>query len=137
VVFASGAEDAVIGGELHTGFSLAAGGEYLALVEPDGVTVADHYSPMYPPQVTDVSYGIGLGSGRRGFLEAPTPGAANTPAVSDPVVFSLASRAFTTAFTLVLSTDSPAATIRYTLDGSIPTASSSVYWQRDRNLIDH
>jgi hypothetical protein len=127
VVFASGAEDAVIGGELHTGFSLAAGGEYLALVEPDGVTVADHYAPGYPPQATDVSYGIGSGNGRRGFLESPTPGAANPAVVADPVRFSLASRAFTTAFTLDLSTDSPGATIRYTLDGSIPTTTSILY----------
>lgn len=127
VVFASGAEDAVIGGELHAGFSLAAGGEYLALVEPDGVTVADSYAPVYPPQVTDVSYGIGSGSGRRGFLETPTPGAANTAVVADPVLFSLTSRAFTASFTLILATDSLDAIIRYTLDGSIPSVSSSVY----------
>jgi hypothetical protein len=130
VVFASGAEDAVIGYEFHAGFSLAAGGEYLALVEPDGVTVADHYSPVYPPQLSDVSYGIGSAGGARGFLEAPTPGTANTAVVADPVLISQSSRAFTSPFTLFLSTGSPEATIRYTLDGSIPTGSSSLYVDR-------
>ncbi len=125
VVFASGAEDSVVGGELHTTFKLAAAGEYLALVEPDGQTVACDYAPQFPGQLADVSYGIGAGSGRIGYLEAPTPGAANTAAIADPVRFSVTSRAFTTPFTVVLSTDSPAATIRYTLDGSVPTASSN------------
>lgn len=127
VVFASGAESPPPDGELHAGFSLAAGGEYLALVAPDGVTVVDHFTPEYPPQMTDVSYGTAAGGGMRGFLETPTPGAANSRAIAAPVRFSQASRAFSTAFTLLLSTDPPAATIRYTLDGSVPSASSSVY----------
>ncbi len=42
---------------LHTNFSLSAGGEYLALVMPDGVTIADEFSPEYPSQSTDISYG--------------------------------------------------------------------------------
>lgn len=127
VVFASGAEDSVIGGEIHTSFRLSASGEYLALVEPDGQTVAWHYAPQFPPQITDVSYGIDPATGRQGFLEAPTPGAANAAVIADPVHFSLASRAFTDSFTLILTTDSPSAEIRYTLDGSIPTASSELY----------
>ena len=41
---------------LHTNFELAADGEYLALVAPDGVTVASAFAP-YPPQVADRTYG--------------------------------------------------------------------------------
>ncbi|NIP93009.1 MAG: hypothetical protein GWO24_05935, partial [Akkermansiaceae bacterium] len=45
-------------GELHTNFRLTSGGEYLALVRPDGTTVEHHYAPAYPLQVQDVSYGL-------------------------------------------------------------------------------
>jgi hypothetical protein len=57
VVFASGKNRAVSGAELHTSFSLSSGGEYLALVRPDG-SVAQEFSPAFPAQVEDVSYGF-------------------------------------------------------------------------------
>jgi len=57
VVFASGKDRAAAGAELHTNFKLAGDGEYLALVEPDGVTIAHEFSPAYPPQQSDESYG--------------------------------------------------------------------------------
>ena len=44
-------------GFLHTNFSLAKSGEYLALIKPDGVTRTTEFSPAYPEQVTDISYG--------------------------------------------------------------------------------
>jgi len=58
VVFASGKNRRVPGAPLHTNFRLDGAGEYLALVRPDGATVAFAYSPRYPPQVGRVSYGI-------------------------------------------------------------------------------
>lgn len=60
VVFASGKNERDPGGELHVNFSLAAGGESVALIEPDGVTVAHAYAD-YPRQFTDISYGLGSG----------------------------------------------------------------------------
>src|SRR5436190_20456764 len=39
VVFASGKNRRTAGAELHTNFKLEKDGEYLALVEPDGVTI--------------------------------------------------------------------------------------------------
>ena len=57
VVFASGKNRAVAGLPLHTNFKLGNNGGYLALVKPDGATVAFSY-PIYPVQVADVSYGI-------------------------------------------------------------------------------
>ncbi|XAL98870.1 lamin tail domain-containing protein [Phycisphaeraceae bacterium D3-23] len=61
VVFASGKDRADSDGtELHTNFKLSAGGEYLALVEADGVTVAHDYAPQYPAQQADVSYGLAM-----------------------------------------------------------------------------
>ncbi len=57
VVFASGKDRT--GEELHTNFRLDADGDYLALVEPDGVTIASEFAPTYPSQRPDVSFGIG------------------------------------------------------------------------------
>lgn len=127
LVFASGSADAVIGGEIHAGFKLGAEGEYLALVEPDGETIAAHYHPAFPAQHADVSYGIDPGTGIPAYFAAPTPGAANAAAIAGAVRFSIGSRAFDVPFTLELSTSSPAASIRYTLDGSVPTAASTPY----------
>ena len=58
LVFASGKNRAVAGVALHTNFKLSSSGEYLALVKPDGTTIAQAFSPSYPPQYPDVSYGF-------------------------------------------------------------------------------
>jgi hypothetical protein len=57
-VFASGKNRSAAGSPLHTNFSLLREGEYLALVMPDGATVASEFAP-YPQQIDDVSYGAG------------------------------------------------------------------------------
>ena len=57
LVWASGKNRRFPNQPLHTNFSLSAGGEYLALVKADGTTVAQHFSPEYPEQGGDESYG--------------------------------------------------------------------------------
>jgi len=57
VVFASDKDRAVAGEELHTNFKLSGDGEYLGLARPDG-TIEHEYSPEFPEQVGDVSYGV-------------------------------------------------------------------------------
>lgn len=59
---------------LHTNFRLSGTGEYLALVRPDGATVAYEYAPTYPSQIDDLSYGA------LAVLEEKTLLAANAPA---------------------------------------------------------
>ncbi|WP_425396206.1 lamin tail domain-containing protein [Aeoliella sp.] len=59
VVFASGKDRGVSGNQFHTNFAASADGEYLALVQPDGQTIASEFAPEFPPQRDDVSYGIG------------------------------------------------------------------------------
>jgi len=56
VVFASGKDRTATNSELHTNFSLAQSGEYLALVSPTNV-VSTAFSPSYPPQETGSSFG--------------------------------------------------------------------------------
>ncbi|MEK7950003.1 lamin tail domain-containing protein [Luteolibacter soli] len=58
VVFASGKDRRVAGQPLHTNFSLSADGEYLGLIKANGIGVVSHYSPTYPPQFADISYGL-------------------------------------------------------------------------------
>lgn len=57
IVFASNKDKRVAGRQLHTNFQLARNGESLALLYPDGVTVASAFSPSYPIQAPDISYG--------------------------------------------------------------------------------
>jgi hypothetical protein len=82
VVFASGKNRTRPGGELHTDFRLSSGGEYLALVRPDG-SVAHQFAPRFPPQHANVSYGIqGLGGNA---LELDfNSRTANTPDKTEP-----------------------------------------------------
>jgi hypothetical protein len=58
MVFASGKDRAVAGAELHTSFQLDSAGDYLALVEPDGQTIAHQFAPAFPAQVEGVSFGV-------------------------------------------------------------------------------
>jgi hypothetical protein len=103
IVFASHKDRAVSGSELHTNFKLDNSGEYLALVKPDGITVAWEYAPdvqevpfasignlfrrqrvtpQYVPQFGDISYGLDAAWNERYFTQ-PTPGMANSTAKSD------------------------------------------------------
>lgn len=112
IVFASGENRASPGSALHTDFKLSAGGEYLALVQPDGLTVESEFSPEYPAQSTDVSYGVtqplvGTEDPVNGFFVIATPGAPNGGAggllLLDPVTFSRTSGPFLSNATLSLS----------------------------------
>ena len=95
IVFASGKDRRIPGTNLHTNFKLSAGGEYLALVKPDGSSIASEYAPLFPPQAQDVSYGVAvvsspvtlLAPGAAGRFLVPRDGALGTnwvlPAFND------------------------------------------------------
>ena len=65
-------------GGLHTNFKLSSGGEFLALVHPDGETIIDSIS--FPSQAEDISYGRILSSDFQYEWDylSPTPGYSNT-----------------------------------------------------------
>src|ERR1043166_2358781 len=58
VIFADSKDRSIPGRTLHTSFNLSASGEYLALVKPDGVTIATEFAPAFPGQAPNVSYGF-------------------------------------------------------------------------------
>ena len=60
IVFASGKARAVAGAELHTSFTLKKEGEFLALYPPTGSKPASAFTPAFPPQHPDVSFGVGI-----------------------------------------------------------------------------
>ncbi|KKL69632.1 hypothetical protein LCGC14_2112980, partial [marine sediment metagenome] len=48
LVFASNKDRRDPAGPLHADFKLTGDGEYLGLIRPDGITVADDYAPAFP-----------------------------------------------------------------------------------------
>ena len=57
VVFASDKDRAVAGEQLHTNFRLSSSGDYLLLRDADGNVISE-FAPEYPPQTTNISYGV-------------------------------------------------------------------------------
>lgn len=121
LVFCSEKDRVGASGQLHTNFRLDAGGETLQLRQPDGTLAA---TLAYPQQIADLSFD------GTDFLGIPTPGAANDTtvvAVARAPQFSVTRGFFTTAFALQLTSATPGAAIRYTLDGTEPTLASTRY----------
>lgn len=117
LVFASNKDRAASNSELHTNFKLKSGGEFLALVRPDGTSVASEYAPEYPNQFDDISYGGST------YFPRPTPGSANSAGVSElegSLAFGLPHGFYQSPQTLTLTSNLPNGTTRYTLDGSTP-----------------
>jgi len=114
---------------LHTNFALTSG-ETLALFNPDGnllnqisipLTAADH---SYRRESDGFPFWC--------FSNEPTPGISNNGAACatsyEPIPnFSITSGIYVSSQSIELSTLSPSAEIRFTLDGSIPNESSELY----------
>lgn len=125
IVFASGDAGLTTAGELHLGAKLSGDGESLVLADPSGAVSTPSWPIAYPAQVGDVSYGISP-AGTLGFFSTPTPGAPNgqgNDGVVAPVDFSVAHGLYSAPISVVLSSATSRATMRYTLDGQTPTAS--------------
>lgn len=131
VVFCSGKDRALPQQELHTRFQLDKDGEYLALYAPGNTVPVFSFQPEFPPLGEDVSCGplTATPGAPVVFFSIPTPGAANSPAgaSAESVTFSTRSRTFTGSLEVALSVTSPTASVRYTLDGSLPGPGSLLY----------
>ncbi len=130
VVFASAKNLTNDLAHLHTNFRLNKQGGYLALVNA-ATNVVSEFSPTYPKQSVNVSFGSVRGEPAVcGPFARSTPGRPNASSgkgFAPEVIFSKPSGNFTQSFTLALSTSTTGAVIRYTLDGTLPTNGSSVY----------
>ncbi|GAA5117800.1 hypothetical protein GCM10023212_07200 [Luteolibacter yonseiensis] len=136
VVFASEKNRRPVSGALHTNFKLGVNGGDLALVKPDRpVSFASNFSE-YPAQRAGYSFGLSSGLGR--YFTPPTPGAANSATVLSstavPPAFGIQRGFFSAPFALTLSTSTVDATIRYTTDGSEPTATTGTVYSGPINV---
>lgn len=125
ILFASGKDSIYSNNEIHTNFSLSKDGEYLAIIEPNGI-ISHEYSPAYPPQQSDISFGYY--QARLAFFEVPSPGAENST-ISRPKipVFSKTRGFFNDSFTVSLTVSDPETKIFYTTDGTRPSEKSMPY----------
>ncbi len=123
IVFASKNDTSVDpAGHLHADFKLDSDGEPVILTASDGVTTVDSLAG-FPELGEDLAYGRGL-DGNWTFME-PTPDAVNSGDTYAGWLKSLDwshARGFhETNFTLTITSKNPAATILYSLDGSVPS----------------
>ena len=134
ILFASGKDRSIAGSELHTNFKISGDGEYLALFNP-GLTAVTEFSPAFPPQQADVSYGY-YENTFVSFAD-PTPGADNMQSESTILptpVFSKPHGFYDSPFTLEMSCDVASAEIYYTTDGSKPDGDNGTLYTSPVNI---
>jgi len=93
---------------IHTNFALSRGGEFIAITDPDGVSVID--SITFGEQVTDTSFGRSPDGSANWIFMTATPGAPNivTGVDDDPLPETFALGVYPNPF-------NPSTTIEYTL----------------------
>jgi gliding motility-associated-like protein len=129
MVYCSG-RGLVSGSQLHPDFSLTqTENEWIILTLPNG-NVMDSIQISH---LTKSNHSVGRetngGVNWKLFL-TPTPGAANSGGINfytATPVFSLASGFYSGSQSVTITCPNGAATIRYTTDGSVPTAASTLY----------
>ncbi|HEU0010007.1 MAG TPA: lamin tail domain-containing protein [Verrucomicrobiae bacterium] len=141
VVFASGKDRKPASGpnRMHTNFQLSQTGEFLGLYTADSPrALVSAFSP-FPEQRNDTSYGYDAVGNLR-YFASPTPGGPNGMSsivgVAEPVHFSVSRGFFSQPFNLALSCLTPAAIIRYTTDGSVPTAVNGAFYAAPLRLTN-
>ncbi len=136
----------------HTNFKLNREGEFLGLYSPAPASELVYaYSPRFPEQHQDFSYGI-AGDGTLHYFGNPTPGFENDDTslfaiedfTEDPV-FSVEHGIFDAPFELALSCETPGADIYYTTEpegreptpasGALYTGPFTVYGSNGRGVV--
>ncbi len=135
LVYASGKSRAVNGVQPHTNFSLGTSDQViLSRPSAGGQVVVSQIGTLlvpYPLQHRTVTYGPAdnLAATAPSYMTTPTPGAANnagsviTGFVAD-TSFSVDRGIYAAPFTTTISSITPGATIVYTVNGSVPTATN-------------
>lgn len=126
-------EDGFSDGYNHTNFKLTqtADNEVIVFSDASGVLL-DSISLNYPNKIHDSRCRITDGAATWGISENPTNGSSNNNSITGYALtptFNVPAGFYTVGATLtvILSTTEPLSTIRYTLDGSEPNASSTLY----------
>ena len=96
---------------------------------PRRLLAASEFTPAFPTQQPDVSYGFRAGQAL--YFRPPSPGAANVGGFADWVDaprFSQTRGFFEAPFDLTLSSETPGAVLRYTTNGTWPTATTGLVY---------
>lgn len=113
---------------LHTNFKLSSSGETVYLFDDQGVLI---HSLEIIDAADRISVGLSVNTGETVLFQQPTPGTANTSEEFIGVVRSQVTLSqqggINSPAMLTLSGNGADEVIRYTLDGTIPTASSTIY----------
>ncbi len=122
--------DAAPATQLHTNFKISSGGEKIFLSH-DSVFVD---SLKVPALLVDHSYGrVTDGASQYGIFTSATPGASNNSSVANTQgytgkpIFNYAAGFYDKAIEVTITPYAAGDTIRYSLDGSEPTATSFIY----------
>ncbi len=115
-------------GVYYANFKISASGDKLILTEPDGVTQAAYLD--VPAQYGNVSWGLPEGGNEYLYFAEATPGKKNPKTgyaaqTEAPVI--LTAGGFYEGPVTVNVQAAPEAAVRYTLDGSTPTAKSKLF----------
>lgn len=113
----------------HTNFALDAEGEDVVLSNSSGLLL-DKIN--FPRQHANISYGRTTnGTGPWAYLSVPTPASGNNPASASERLtrptFSIAGGRYSGTIQVTLTHSKPGAEIRYTVDGSEPSANATLY----------
>ncbi len=116
---------------LHTGFNLSQSGEYVGLYNGAGTMVSE-IAPGYPAQHPFFTYGWDEATNAFRYFRFPTPGKENDTntfsTLPDPPQISADSGFYEGSLDVVISTPLAEASIRYTTDGSAPTADNGIVY---------
>lgn len=122
-------------GRLHTNFKVNTAGEYVSIAAPTG-SVIDALAD-YGEQRPDIAYGYDA-AGTLGYLKSPTPEADNDDSrfagIVDEPVIDVDRGFYETAFDVTITAGEGGGTIRYTLDGSQPTATHGEIYSAPINI---
>ena len=139
VVFASGKDRYPADGKPHANFKLEGKGEFLALTRVKDKEVMQSFDPSFPEVGKGQSCGYRFGSGgiQMGsvvtFLK-PSPGRPNSGRLAQSAVadtkFSVDRGFYEEPIRVRLSTKTPGATIRYTVDGSVPSEKRGLVYSK-------
>lgn len=143
VLFASGEDTIDPEGNFHTNFRLSAGGEYLGLADPAENVLSEFGSATedYPPQLTDVSYGL-AGPASVQILAAADDVQYLVPPNNSLETtwthggFNAAANGFASSQNGIGYENSPGATINYNgeINTTVPSGTTSVYIRSEFNL---
>lgn len=121
---------------LHTNFKLSSDGDFIGLFDPSGAAAYAH-SPQYPKQFPNFSYGLNAAQ-EDVYFAIPSPGFKNSDqefmGKVDAPDFDHKGGFYDNRISVTLTSTTPEATIRFTIDGTEPTLTNGINYNTPLSL---